>query len=177
MMIGLLALNTISLPPCAVLLVQVTPAQVVVMVASPPYCTTGPWSVQGNPLFATQSRSNRMRFTVSWGGVPVVIDPAPMARLTRSLLPPTPFGSPGSKKLNVLQVSPAGQSAAVSQPWFVVVEQNPLCRMSNAPPQTAPCAARGSPNAVSSRNAASQLVRAHRPFRPRRVRISSLLGC
>src|SRR5437667_11105152 len=89
------------------------------------------------PLFATQSRSNRTLCNVIWFGAPAgpVIVLVPTASEVRSWSAPSFSGAPGSTKLNVLQVSPAGQAASyeVPQPWVVVLEQYPCCRRSKCP--------------------------------------------
>src|SRR3989449_11418497 len=95
------------------------------------------------PLFASQSRSNRILCTVMLFGAPAgpVIVLVPTESEMRSWSAPSFSVSPGSKKLNVLQVSPAGQDASndVPQPWMVVVEQDAFCRRSNCPMDTTAC--------------------------------------
>src|SRR5947209_7526708 len=117
------------------------------------------------PLFCTQSRSNRISCTVMLFGAPAgpVIVLVPTESEMRSWSAPSFSGSSGSKKLNVLQVSPAGQDASndVPQPWLVVVEQYPFCRRSNCPLHTNAWACVGNPAAAIARNAASPLVIAH----------------
>src|SRR5882724_5992701 len=123
---GVLGVKTISLPPTPPIgwsEVQVTP-QLVVMVASPRYSTTSPWSVHGNPLLATQSRANRKRFTVTLGGE-TVIGPPPTSTRIR-FRPRT--GSPGTRK-GTKQFSPPGQSLSSKQPWLVVVEHEPCWKI------------------------------------------------
>src|SRR2546428_5734363 len=115
MTIAGLGVNTSSLapgPPAGWLEVQVTPGQVEVMAASPRYSMTSPWSVQGNPLPALQSRSKRTRFTVSLNGE-TEIGPAPSSRRIR-VLPRT--ASPGTRK-GKKQVSPPEQSPSEKQVW------------------------------------------------------------
>src|SRR5437867_5759767 len=118
------------------------------------------------PLFCTQSRSNRISCTVMLFGAPAgpVIVLVPTESEMRSWSAPSFSGSPGSKKLNVLQVSPAGQAASneVPQPCVVVVEQYPFCRRSNCPLHTNAWACVGNPAAAIARSAASPPVIAHR---------------
>src|SRR5438094_863358 len=70
------------------------------------------------PLFATQSRSNRTLCNVIWFGAPAgpVIVLVPTASEMRSWSAPSFSGAPGSTKLNVLQVSPAGHAASSGEP-------------------------------------------------------------
>src|SRR5881396_1447694 len=105
-----------------------------------------------------------MLFGAPAGPVIVLV---PTASEMRSWSAPSFSGSPGSTKLNVLQVSPAGHAASneVPQPWVVVVEQYPFWRMSNCPLHTNAWACVGNPAAAIARNAASPPVIAHRAAR------------